>query len=78
MVRDCARLRICYEFHMSGITALLPDVETMFLTPSDQYHFISGRIGASRIMAATSQFSSLGESVEGERWALGAPDADAI
>ncbi len=32
-----------YEFQMAGMNRyLLPDVETMFLTPSDQYKFISG------------------------------------
>ena len=31
-----------YEFQMAGMNRyLLPDVETMFLTPSDQYQFIS-------------------------------------
>ena len=31
-----------YEFQMAGMNRyLLPDVETMFLTPSDQYMFIS-------------------------------------
>ena len=34
-----------YEFQMVGMNRyLLPDVETMFLTPSDQYQFISGTI----------------------------------
>ena len=34
-----------YEFQMAGMNRyLLPDVETMFLTPSDQYQFISGTI----------------------------------
>ena len=34
-----------YEFQMAGINRyLLPDVETMFMTPSDQYQFISGTI----------------------------------
>ena len=34
-----------YEFQMAGMNRyLLPDVETMFLTPSDQYQFISGSI----------------------------------
>jgi pantetheine-phosphate adenylyltransferase len=33
------------EFQMAGmIRYLLPDVETLFLTPSDQYQFISGTI----------------------------------
>jgi pantetheine-phosphate adenylyltransferase len=32
-----------YEFQMAGMNRyLLPDVETLFLTPSDQYQFISG------------------------------------
>jgi len=32
-----------YEFQMAGMNRyLLPEVETMFLTPSDQYQFISG------------------------------------
>ncbi|UCE30747.1 MAG: pantetheine-phosphate adenylyltransferase [Burkholderiales bacterium] len=32
-----------YEFQMAGMNRyLMPDVETMFLTPSDQYQFISG------------------------------------
>lgn len=32
-----------YEFQMAGMNRyMLPDVETMFLTPSDQYQFISG------------------------------------
>ncbi|MDU0810436.1 MAG: pantetheine-phosphate adenylyltransferase [Burkholderia sp.] len=34
-----------YEFQMAGMNRyLLPDVETMFLTPSDRYQFISGTI----------------------------------
>lgn len=34
-----------YEFQMAGMNRyLMPDVETMFLTPSDQYQFISGSI----------------------------------
>jgi len=34
-----------YEFQMAGMNRyLLPDVETMFMTPSDQYQFISGSI----------------------------------
>lgn len=34
-----------YEFQMAGMNRyMLPDVETMFLTPSDQYQFISGTI----------------------------------
>lgn len=34
-----------YEFQMAGMNRyLLPDVETFFLTPSDQYQFISGSI----------------------------------
>ena len=34
-----------YEFQMAGMNRyLLPDVETMFLTPADQYHFIAGSI----------------------------------
>lgn len=32
-----------YEFQMAGMNRhLLPDVETLFLTPSEQYQFISG------------------------------------
>jgi pantetheine-phosphate adenylyltransferase len=32
-----------YEFQRAGMNRyLLPDVETLFLTPSDQYQFISG------------------------------------
>ncbi len=32
-----------YEFQMAGMNRqLMPDVETMFLTPSDQYQFITG------------------------------------
>lgn len=32
-----------YEFQMAGMNRhLLPDVETMFMTPSEQYQFISG------------------------------------
>jgi pantetheine-phosphate adenylyltransferase len=32
-----------YEFQMAGMNRyLVPDVETLFLTPSDQYQFISG------------------------------------
>ena len=32
-----------YEFQMAGMNRqLMPDVETIFLTPSDQYQFISG------------------------------------
>ena len=34
-----------YEFQMAGMNRyLLPDVETLFLTPSDQYQFVSGSI----------------------------------
>ena len=34
-----------YEFQMAGMNRyLMPDVETMFMTPSDQYQFISGTI----------------------------------
>ena len=34
-----------YEFQMAGMNRyLLPDVETMFMTPSDQYQFISGQM----------------------------------
>lgn len=34
-----------YEFQMAGMNRyLLPDVETIFMTPSDQYQFISGTI----------------------------------
>ena len=34
-----------YEFQMAGMNRyLMPDVETIFLTPSDQYQFISGSI----------------------------------
>jgi pantetheine-phosphate adenylyltransferase len=34
-----------FEFQMAGMNRyLLPEVETMFLTPSDQYQFISGSI----------------------------------
>jgi len=34
-----------YEFQMAGMNRhLLPAVETMFMTPSDQYQFISGTI----------------------------------
>ena len=32
-----------YEFQMAGMNRnLYPDVETLFLTPSDQYQFVSG------------------------------------
>ncbi len=31
-----------YEFQMAGMNRqLMPDVETLFLTPSDQYQFVS-------------------------------------
>lgn len=34
-----------FEFQMAGMNRyLLPDVETIFLTPSDQYQFVSGSI----------------------------------
>lgn len=34
-----------YEFQMAGMNRyLMPDVETLFMTPSDQYQFISGTI----------------------------------
>lgn len=34
-----------YEFQMAGTNRyLLPDVEMMFMTPSDQYQFISGSL----------------------------------
>ena len=34
-----------YEFQMAGMNRyLLPEIETIFLTPSDQYQFISGSI----------------------------------
>ena len=32
-----------YEFQMAGMNRqLMPDVETVFLTPSDQFQFVSG------------------------------------
>ena len=32
-----------YEFQMAGMNRqLMPDVETLFLTPSDQFQFVSG------------------------------------
>ena len=32
-----------YEFQMAGMNRqLMPDVETVFMTPSDQYQFVSG------------------------------------
>jgi pantetheine-phosphate adenylyltransferase len=32
-----------YEFQMAGMNRhLIPDVETIFMTPSDQYQFVSG------------------------------------
>jgi pantetheine-phosphate adenylyltransferase len=32
-----------YEFQMAGMNRqLMPEVETLFLTPSDQFQFISG------------------------------------
>ena len=32
-----------YEFQMAGMNRqLMPDVETMFLTPGDRYQFVSG------------------------------------
>ena len=32
-----------YEYQMAGMNRhLMPDVETLFLTPSDQYQFVSG------------------------------------
>lgn len=34
-----------YEFQLAGMNRyLLPEVETLFMTPSDQYQFISGTI----------------------------------
>ncbi|GHA79628.1 phosphopantetheine adenylyltransferase [Formosimonas limnophila] len=34
-----------YEFQMAGMNRyLMPDIETIFMTPSDQYQFISGTI----------------------------------
>ena len=34
-----------FEFQMAGMNRyMMPDVETLFLTPSDQYQFISGTI----------------------------------
>ncbi|CCD29473.1 Phosphopantetheine adenylyltransferase (Pantetheine-phosphate adenylyltransferase) (PPAT) (Dephospho-CoA pyrophosphorylase) [Candidatus Glomeribacter gigasporarum BEG34] len=34
-----------YEFQMAGMNrSLMPDIEMMFMTPSDQYQFISGAI----------------------------------
>lgn len=34
-----------YEFQMAGMNRyLMPEVETLFMTPSDQYQFISGTI----------------------------------
>ena len=34
-----------YEFQMAGMNRhLLPEVETLFMTPSEQYQFISGTI----------------------------------
>lgn len=32
-----------YEFQMAGMNRqLMPEVDTIFLTPSDQYQFVSG------------------------------------
>jgi len=34
-----------YEFQMAGMNRhLIPEVETLFMTPSDQYQFVSGTI----------------------------------
>ena len=34
-----------YEFQMAGMNRyLMPEAETLFMTPSDQYQFISGSI----------------------------------
>jgi pantetheine-phosphate adenylyltransferase len=34
-----------YEFQLAGMNRyLMPDIETIFMTPSDQYQFISGTI----------------------------------
>jgi pantetheine-phosphate adenylyltransferase len=34
-----------YEFQMAGMNRyLLPEVETIFMTPTDQYQFISGTL----------------------------------
>ena len=36
-----------YEFQMAGMNRqLMPDVETVFLTPSDQYQFVSRHLRA--------------------------------
>src|SRR5260363_27754 len=41
----CAVSDFEYEFQMAGMNrSLMPDIEMMFMTPSDQYQFISGAI----------------------------------
>ena len=47
-----------YEFQMAGMNRnLMPDVETVFLTPAEQYMFISGHAWCARSprSAATSR-----------------------
>ena len=65
-----------YEFQMAGMNRkLMPDVETMFLTPSDQYQFISSTFVREivRLDGDVSQFVSpsvlarLQERVKGEK-----------
>jgi hypothetical protein len=48
-----------YEFQMAGMNRqLMPDVETLFLTPSDQFQFVSGtfvrEIATSAVMSPSS------------------------
>ena len=55
-----------YEFQMAGMNRyLMPDVETMFLTPSDQYQFISGSIVREIVMLGGDVSKFVFPSVEG-------------
>jgi len=67
-----------YEFQMAGMNRyLLPDVETMFLTPSDQYQFISGTFVREIAVLGGDVSKFVFPSVE--RWLnekIGKPEAD--
>lgn len=73
-----------YEFQMAGMNRqLMPDVETVFLTPSDQYQFVSGTFvreiailgGDVSKFVAPSVLKRLQEKVQARQGAAGAAQA---
>jgi pantetheine-phosphate adenylyltransferase len=73
-----------YEFQMAGMNRqLMPDVETVFLTPSDQYQFVSGTFvreiaslgGDVSKFVAPSVLKRLHEKVQDRQRAAGAASA---